>query len=402
MLGVNLFNANQYKPFQPQYNPRQHSSSLTTTSSPDFHRRQFDPSARVQSVLNHRLSESLGPPDRAVSLHRHETAFDAETIANNILGLVQNRLKQAVSEGADQTELAALRERAITGIEQGIDEAKDDLEGLGALDDSVEAGIRRLRDHLLQGLEPASEDETGLEKAHLIEAMQGLSQSVETSFEMEIKTQDGDQVRLNFNRLETQQDYFSYQATADGGVLYAGHIESSMSRYALTVDGELDEDELTAIAGLAANIQQLSERFYEGDAQAAFEQGLQLGFDTEQIAGFAVDLQRSQTSTAVMRYQQISALDAGNSPKLPGLVQVRQLLGEITGILDQAAGLVESADEVTKDMLGGFMSRHPGAGDYAARLQGRHGGGLEKLAASLVDQVAQGSEADGTDTRDHD
>ncbi len=99
------------------------------------------------------------------------------------------------------------------------------------------------------------------QKANLIEAMQGLSQSAETSFEMEIKTQDGDQVRLQFTRLETHRIILPTRRQRTGKCFSRKHIESSTSRYALSVDGELDEDELTAIADLAANIQQLSERF---------------------------------------------------------------------------------------------------------------------------------------------
>lgn len=399
MLGVNLFNANQYQPFNSLRNSGREAGGLATaTNGADFHGHQSDPMARVQSVLNHRLSETLGPPDRVVSHNGHETAFDAESIANNILSMVQNRLNQAASEGADPAQLNALREQAKTGIEQGITEAREILEKLDMLSSPVEEGITQLQNLLSQGLEPTSDGAAGLGKTNLIEAMQQFTQSMETSFEMEIKTQDGDQVKLHFSQLETQQDSFTYQATADGEVLQTGHIASSRSHFALSVEGELDEAELSAIADLANNIQQLSERFFAGDTQAAFEQGLQLGYDTAQIAGFALELQQSQTSSAVMKYQQISELNGHNNPQLPGLLQVRELLGEITGLLDQAAGLVESAAQVTKDMLGGFLSHHPRAGEFAARFHGRDEVGWEKLAETLVDQADRGPTVDEPDS----
>ncbi len=111
----------------------------------------------------------------------------------------------------------------------------------------------------------------------------------------------------------------------------------------------------------------------------------------------------ARRARAVTRYQQISELDSEHRPQLPGLIQVRELLGEISGILDQAAGLVESADQVTKDMLGGFLSRHPRAGEFTGRFHGRDGVGLEKLAETLVDdQVGRVSESNHKNSKEAD
>jgi hypothetical protein len=155
------------------------------------------------------------------------------------------------------------------------------------------------------------------------------------------------------------------------------------------LEGELNEAELAAITNLAGNLQQLSESFFAGDASAAFEQGLQLGFDTTQIAGFAFELQQSQSSSQITRYRQIDALEAEHRPQLPGLNQLGDLLGELDGLLQQARSVVEDAAQVTKEMLGNFMSRHPKAGEFSHRVHSEGHAGLKQLSDSLVEQAGR-------------
>jgi hypothetical protein len=390
MLSVNLFNPSGHQPssLNPGFWQQTEKPALDTTAGDRF-TRDSESFARVQSLLNQRLSNVLTPAQSTVATKGQEGAFDVESLASNILGWVQNRLNQAKAEGADQSQLDTLREQAKQGIEQGIKDAREVLKGLDRLSETVTSGIDRLQELLFQGLEDTPSKDTKSAQAQRIEAVQGYQQNSETSFELEIRTRDGDKLKLHFQQSDSRQDLFAYLADETGQAYALKHSESFTMRYAFSVEGELDEAELTAITDLASNLQQLSDTFFAGDALAALEQGLQLGFDTTQIAGFAFELQQSQSSSQIARYRQIDALETEHRPQIPGLNQLGDLLGELNGLLQQMRTVVEDAEQVTKDMFGGFVSRHQKAGEFSHRVQAEDLEGLKKLADSLVEQAGR-------------
>ncbi len=89
----------------------------------------------------------------------------------------------------------------------------------------------------------------------------------------------------------------------------------SSSDFSFSVEGDLDEDELEAIAGLIDDIDTLSNEFFEGDVKVAFEQAKQMGFDDEEIAQFSLNLRELDTKVVSKSYEQYSA--ANDQPRLP-------------------------------------------------------------------------------------
>ncbi|MEN8177549.1 MAG: DUF5610 domain-containing protein [Pseudomonadota bacterium] len=344
---------------------------------------------RIQQILNHRLSDQLGAPAKATPFSSQNSAFDAEEVANNVLGMVQNRLNQAAAEGADQQQLQAMRDQAKSGIEQGISEAREALQGLGMLSDSVEDGVGRVKDLLSKGLESALDsDEHAVEAARMVEVAHRFEQLEESSFELQIKTRDGDQVTLKFSQSNSEEGFLSYQQTANSEAFVSSHTVISDSRFELSIEGELDEEELAAITDFTQNIAQVSDNFFDGNVQAAFEQGMQLGFDTAQIAGFALELEYTQSSVATSRYREISSLDGTDSHKLPGLEQVRELLNQMQNVFAQADGLFEQTEQAASGLLTGFMSHHPKADGFSELLHQHGDDELEDVVEKLVGQVS--------------
>ncbi len=391
MLGVELYNFGQNKPFEPHFE-RLHFTPRNTAQVDSLSNdsRTTKPLNSIQQILNHRLSDKLGAPTNTLPLNAQDSAFDAEEVANNVLGMVQNRLKQAAAEGAGPEQLQSMREQAMSGIEQGTREASEYLQSMGLLDDSVDEGINRVKDLLAQGLE--LDLDTNTEQAvggtRLIDVAHRFERSAEASFELQVRTQDGDQVTLKFSQLDSEQGFLAYRQTADSEELIARHSAVSGSRFEMSVEGDLNAEELAAITDFTQNIQQVSENFFDGNVQAAFEQGMQLGFDTEQIAGFALALEYSQSSVATTRYREISALEQTDGFRLPGLDQVKGLLNQMKGVFAQAHGLFEQSEQAASGMLTGFMSHHPKAGEFSERLH-RHGDDeIKDVAEKLVRHVS--------------
>ncbi len=402
MLGVGLYNFGHTKSFQPHFERLQFATKTVTESEGlSIDSRQTNPLDRIQQILNHSLSDKLGAPDQTLPFNSQNSAFDAEEVANNVLGMVQNRLKQAAADGADHEQLQSLLEEAKSGIEQGASEAKEYLQSMGMLNDSVEEGINQVKDLLSEALDSELDsNDLDVDRAGMIEAMHRFEQSAESSFELQVMTQDGDQVSLKFSQTNSEQSFLSYQKSANGEEFISNHDAISDSRFELSVEGDLDEDELAAITDFTQNIQQVSENFFDGNVQAAFEQGMQLGFDTREIAGFALELEYSQSSVATTRYREISALEQSDDFRLPGLDQVKGLLNQMKDVFAQADGLFEQTEQAASGLLSGFMSHHPKADEFSERLH-RHGDDeIEDVVEKLVGHVSDDHDHDHDDHDD--
>jgi hypothetical protein len=391
MYGVALSQFSQFSSTQVDFSRFEFSAKDgNRTSHSPLKESMSDLFSRVNQILNHKVSESLGN-QVSEPVKTAESSFDPDTIAKNVLGFINNRLQQAKQEGASEEELAALLEEAKTGIDEGINEAKEALEGMGMLTKPLEEGIEQAKEQILKGLESnAVEAKDEVEKtngAQLIEASHRFRQMEESAFELEVRTQDGDLVQLQFSRQEREQGAFSFSQTGSGMEFSSRYRESSSSQFSLTVEGNLDEEELTAISELAESLQGVSESFFDGNVQAAFEQGMSLGFDTEEIAGFALELSHSEMSVATTKYREVSGLSSEPSAKLTGLGQVSGMMDQLSGMLDQAESLFQDAHQTTGDMLSGFFSHHPKAGDFIERMQKAGEDAPERFAEKLVNRV---------------
>lgn len=384
MLGVALDQFNHFKPSQMDLSHSPYGSKVTvqTESTPrpaDF----ADAFSRIQQVLNHRLSESLGMP-RTVPVLATNSPFDAETVAGNVLAFVHNRMKQAEVDGASPNELKSLLEQAKPGIQQGIEDAKEALEGMSLLTEPIKAGIDQLDELIYKGLEPIKEMQLSTIGTQLIEASHRFRQTEKSAFELQVKTRDGDIVTLKFQQHNREQGSLFFNQQGQSSDLSMSYTMSAQTRFSLSVEGNLDEGELSAISDLAQKIQQVSEEFFDGNVQAAFEQGMRLGYNTDEITGFSLEMSHSQTSIATTKYREIRALDMSETPQLTGLDEVQNLLDQLSGIIEQASRLFEDYGRATSGMMHGFLSRHPQAEEFSYLLNRLGDEQLEKVTEKLV------------------
>lgn len=390
MQSVHVNPFDQFKSFKPDFwqfelNPRSSSHDDQTGNSI----KHLDSLTKVQRILNQTLSEHLGFTARRASLEKLNNDFDANAVANSVLGFVNNRLDHAAAEGKAQDQLQSLREQAKSGVEQGIKEAREALQGMGLLSSSIDEGISQMRAKIFQGLEAASTVGLAQPRDRLIEADHYVELFNDSSFELQVKTQDGDLVTIQIQQQEREEGGFSLRKMDDENQFNLQHAKVSQTQLIHSVEGELDEDELGAINSLVEDIRQLSNDFFDGNVQAAFEQGLSLGYNPEEIAAFSIELYHSVTSLATTRYREISALDSMVTPKLPGLEQVRDLLEQMNNVLKQADKLFEDARPVTSEIMQGFMFQHPKAEAFLERLSQQDDHDLDEEVERLLDRAAE-------------
>ena len=107
---------------------------------------------------------------------------------------------------------------------------------------------------------------------------------------LSILTQDGDTVQVRFRTREGVAVQSSTTESAEGSTSTTTVHAFASGRVRVEVNGELDADELKAIGDLMDKVDSLAAQFFEGDTQAAFSAAAELGFDSGEIAGYALRL----------------------------------------------------------------------------------------------------------------
>lgn len=136
------------------------------------------------------------------------------------------------------------------------------------------------------------------------------------------------------------------------------------SGIAFNIKGELDEDEMTAIADLVGDVKDLAESFFSNDVEAAFNKALQLGFNEQEISGYALQLSRTEQLQVVQTYGTVSHYnDEGEGAQgLDPMKQIKPIADYLKDMMD----VMEKSKELLLDdskynnLVNGLMSKVKG------------------------------------------
>jgi len=304
----------------------------------------------------------------------------ADEVANNVLGFIENRIKQEADSGASSERIEDLLSQARSGVERGFGEALEQIEKIGLMTDELSEDIGQSFDKINVGIDnlitqyveaervetenvatqPIVSDSEEAAEVTQTESSNVQNQGVSAGYSsfsslsenaaIQITTQDGDvvsfnleQIQASFERGELSGDRFGFESTQMAGQYASGS-------YSYSVDGELDEGEIEALNQLMVQIEGMSDQFFSGDFQGAFQSAMELGFDSQEIAGFTVNL--SQTSIQqVSAYQQVA--DLGGAEDVGGLASggrfdpLSQFFDSLQAAFDKADAFSQPADLVS-------------------------------------------------------
>ncbi len=373
-------------------------------------------------VYNNALNQSLTVDGQQAKLPKPEektkSLFDFEEIARNVLRFVGGVITSAAKSGADEAKLSSLFEQARSGVAKGIKMAEKDLQGfmnediskgISASADLIEDGIRKLQEQLL-GKDKNSESES--KSAAVATNSTELSAARSDSGELLIRTRDGDEVtirfedlqRFEFNRSQliqsstlpteapAQDDIQTNdvlprssaddvnestaaeeKSTTDGETQQGPTNSPSKSAveqqqgifvardsFSFSVNGELDEGELKAIGNLVADANELAATFFDGDMDQAFNKALELGFDDQELTGFALQLTRQEQVKVVNTYETISHYDDEQNSRS---VNPAKVVEPISDYLEKMLNVFEQSQQTLADgreyekLLNGLVNR---------------------------------------------
>lgn len=335
-----------------------------------------------------------------------ESLFDFEEIAKNVLNFVGGAIKHAQSKGADEASLQSLFEQASSGVLKGISMAEKDLAGM--MNEEIENGIDRSQALIEQGIQQLKDQVFGSADAEQSPVSssaiytQSASYQKSESGELNIRTRDGDQVSIRFEDLEQFQlnrqvlidaeqaktteskpvipqtasetpDTASEQiedplatepavenTSSDSADQTQGNVQPptanvaakeqylhfERSAFSFSVEGELDEDELKAIGNLVSDAADLADEFFHGDIDIAFNQALELGFDEQELTGFALQLTRVEQVQVIQTYESVSHFkdDRQSSDPAKAAKPIAHYLDKMLDVVEESRQRLQDGD----------------------------------------------------------
>lgn len=121
------------------------------------------------------------------------------------------------------------------------------------------------------------------------------------SFNFTLKTQDGDKVTIR--AAYASSDALEGVSAGYGEGLDVEGSFKNVDGFFFDVRGEIDEEEFAAIADLLSQVKQVSDSFFDGDIQEAFNYAMEMGFDESEIAQFSLRLRSFSAVSAEETYQ---------------------------------------------------------------------------------------------------
>lgn len=269
-----------------------------------------------RNVLNGEHQQENIQTDQDDNTHK---GFDSQLVADSVMKFVKGSLFAAKQRGASDDDLNLMFEQAKSGINQGFLEAIDELKGLNLFNNDLENGIEHSKslidgamDEFHQHLFPKNIEENELSEQYannldvleksMLQASISSYQSQANSADLIIETADGDVIEISFSHsyLSTQNQGFAKNSTSSIAPYNAS--ASEQLNFTLSISGNLDKEERAAIESFMTDVNSLQKDFFAGNLDQAFEKALTLGFDSNELVGFSLDLQKSQTSVVNQKY----------------------------------------------------------------------------------------------------
>lgn len=324
--------------------------------------------------------------------------FSPEAVTDRIMGFIESRIEAERANGASEEELQSMFGQAMKGLEQGLREAKEvitamdmfggevkdtffetvslldermtELEktlfGAGNPDTQIVAGVPGNDSTSVSNSTSANErtsaKELDVERAfssipkgneRYVAQSNALFFSQDNQFDMEVVTQDGDKVTIHVGAGESLDFRSGSQVTPRGSVSGFALEQSSYYDISFSVDGDLDEGELAALNDLFSQVNDIADSFYSGNVGEAFEQALAVGYNSEELAAFAVNMTHSEVVAVAQTYREVAEADSGESVESGG-----NPLQSIMDRLSEFAAQVLASHDVLLDNPNGPSNQH--------------------------------------------
>lgn len=259
---------------------------------------------RSQKIVDRQLLDRLektigGKGDSFDKLNADD--FSPDKVADRVLAFV-NQAYGRLQNSQPDFDKEAFMDQVKQGIDTGFKEARDILSDLGVLNGRIAEDINATYDRIQEGLNRVEPDTNPGSLSSL--ALHTQAAELSRSAQIEIRTQEGDVIKIGLQQsLSKTQSVFEIEQ--DNVAVSGFHSDfSSSSDLAISVEGNLNEDEQASVKHLLKQMNKVGNAFFNGNIKSAFHHASRLGIDPHTIAGVSMDLGMSQSVQAVTAYQQ--------------------------------------------------------------------------------------------------
>ncbi len=194
--------------------------------------------------------------------------------------------------------------------------------------------------------------------SNLVEvAYQGEKFQESRSISLEIETLEGDVVTIHLDQTAQENRAMFAISNKSGSNIAYQRNQGQGTNLDFSLKGNLNPEEQRAIKDLMHKLDKLADKFFQGDIKGAMQRLVKLGFNEQQLAGFSLDLNQSQSIQAVSAYYSIENRAGTND---------LESLSEFTGKLRELPRpqLMKHPGKDIGKMLSGVI-------EYKAKREGR-------------------------------
>lgn len=313
--------------------------------------------------------------------------FTPEKVASRISGFVAQGLENARARGASDATLEKMYQDALSGVEKGFKDAEKILNNLDMLTPEISSTISETKDltfDALKGIAPGKQQVAPV-SSKITEWSGAERYSKAETFSLEVMTQEGDKVTVNFsNQFEQTESGGYYSDGKNTAVSYALERNSS-SNYSFSVEGDLNADELDALTNMVQDISLVADDFYKDGIASALKSAADFKLDSSQLKNMNVTMTRSSSHSSASSYSSISDLPADLSSNhlaaASSYKTVEQIDDPIASISKNIGQLINAVDKAINDPVAELLQD---ASDFGA-----------DLLNNLLQQDIRYKEADG-------
>lgn len=345
-----------------------------------------------QKTLANRLADRLGL--KAGDLNGKASDYTPDKVSERILGFVEGSIKAKAASGADPAELQDMLEQARKGVEKGFAEAKKILDGLGVLGGKVASDIEDTYSKITAGLDklgeslgvPSSDSSTTPDSTTSISGDYSSRnyRAQAQSFNLDLTTLQGDKIHIQAANASSSDS----SKSADGS---SSTKTIQVAGYSVQVDGDLNDEEMASLKDLFSKVSDISDKFYSGDLQGAFDQAVKLDINGTQLASLSLNM----TSASVRATEAYGAASGGSKAGASNSALQDYAKSLVDG-LQSASDLSSDPAKTMSDLLKGAFSlddRFDQASlDKATSLNDRLLSGLKGLITPQTQTTAAASD----------
>ncbi|SIT04265.1 DUF5610 domain-containing protein [Neptunomonas antarctica] len=352
------------------------------------------PEAASQDTVLNRLASNIPGMNSGDLKSLSADDFSPEKIADKIGGFVAQGLEAARRSGRSEEDVQKMYNAAVDGVKKGFAEAREILDGLGALSDSVASNIDATEEKTMDALaaiEPGQQTPKDAQISRLIAAER--YQEAET-LSLTVKTQDGDEVTINFSKSSQYEGSFGIEEDQDGNTQSLFNISrNESSDYKFSVEGDLDTDEIDALQNLIKDVGEISNEFFDGDVQKAFDMASEFRMDKTELSSMNLRLTQSEQHSAIAKYTDVENID--NPSTMPDK-RLGHMMQNMQGATENPAlGFIEDASSFSREMLSTLVTQDIRYRDSDKPEKERYDANMDSINNLLASQQAASVQDEG-------